>query len=234
LSVRRDPHRAAAREHVGGGATRHPRFARPTPGRQSIWIAWSPSWRRSPACSTVRPTRSPFTIVPLVDARSRSTHTSSRNVSCACRRDTLAFARTTSHAGCRPTAAGRAREVQHERQRCDRRTAGPGGGTHALDERPPGMPHHAPWTRPASTEREVPDQPLRIDQARAEQQAEPIRVRLLAQQALGERRVQYSREALACATEPGHRANIPRAGRRVHARRVRASRVPMVRIGAGA
>ena len=60
----------------------------------------------SPVCSVMRPTRSPFTVVPFVEARSCSIHTPSRNVSCAWRRDTLGSATTTSHAGWRPTSSG--------------------------------------------------------------------------------------------------------------------------------
>ena len=41
--------------------------------------------------------------------------------------------------------------------------------------------------RTATAKREITDQPLRVDQTRTEQKADPIGVCLLAQQTLGER-----------------------------------------------
>jgi hypothetical protein len=54
--------------------------------------------------------------------------------------------------------------------------------------------------------REIAYQALWVDQARTEQQAQPVSVRLLAQEAFGEGRAQDPRKALA---GTGHRESIP-------------------------
>jgi hypothetical protein len=86
--------------------------------------------------------------------------------------------------------------IKHQQHRQPRGLSESGGGTHAADETVPRLSSHVEGPRSGSAEREVADQLLLVDQARAEEQAEPVDVRLLAEQTFGERRVQDTRKTL--------------------------------------
>ena len=125
------------------------------------------------------------------------TQTPSRNVSCACRRETLGSATTTSHAGWRPISSRSAvGAIQHQQHRQLRRHTESGSGTHAGQETVPRASARVERSRSGAAQCEVADQLLLVDQLRPEQQPEPVNVRLLAEQPFRERGVQDPRETL--------------------------------------
>jgi epoxide hydrolase 4 len=107
--------------------------------------------------------------------------------------------------------------IQHQQHRQLRRLSESGGGTHAGEETVPRVSCRVEGSRSGAAEREVADQLLLVDQMRTEQKAEPVDVRLLAEQTFGERRVQDTRKTLAWTTERGHATSIPRSSADVHA-----------------